>query len=99
MSIIPAILKLTKEKDLKDFLRGLSVIGIDEDTCKVFGKRRGQLRAKKKSVADFDLLIGSTALRHGMILLTNNRRHFELVEGLEIESVLIAPRKSSHPQS
>jgi predicted nucleic acid-binding protein len=37
-------------------------------------------------VGDFDLLIGATGLRHGLTVLTNNRRHFELIEGLPIES-------------
>ena len=31
-----------------------------------------------------DLLIGATALRHGLTLLSNNRRHFEGIEGLAI---------------
>ena len=38
------------------------------------------------TIADFDLLIGVTALQHDLTLLTNNRRHFELVGGLRIES-------------
>jgi len=38
-------------------------------------------------IADFDLLIGSTCLRHNLTLLSNNRRHFEAVEGLEIISI------------
>jgi predicted nucleic acid-binding protein len=29
------------ETDLNDFLRGVVVIGIDEETCKVFGAERG----------------------------------------------------------
>jgi predicted nucleic acid-binding protein len=33
------------------------------------------------AVRDFDLLIGATALRHDLTLLSNNRRHFELVDG------------------
>jgi predicted nucleic acid-binding protein len=33
-----------------------------------------------------DLLIGSTALRHELTLLTNNRRHFALIDSLKIES-------------
>jgi len=33
------------------------------------------------------LLIAATALRHKLILLTNNRRHFERVRGLQLESV------------
>ena len=46
-------------------------------------RERGRLR---RTVADFDLLIGATALRHDLTLLTNNRRHFELNTGLRIES-------------
>jgi len=88
-----------KEQDLNNFIRGLSIVGIDEEICKVFGRVRGQLRAKKKTVADFDLLIGSTALRHDMTVLTNNRRHFELIEGLDVESVAIPSRRRSHPPS
>jgi predicted nucleic acid-binding protein len=45
------------------------------------------LRAVGKRVADFDLIIGVTARQHALTLLTNNRRHFENVEGLRIESV------------
>jgi predicted nucleic acid-binding protein len=37
-------------------------------------------------IGDFDLVIGATALRHKFTLLTNNRRHFEAIEGLRIES-------------
>ena len=38
-------------------------------------------------IGDCDLLIGATALRHNLTLLTNNRRHFERIEGLRMESV------------
>lgn len=34
-----------------------------------------------------DILIASSALRHNVTLLTNNRRDFERIEGLAIESV------------
>jgi tRNA(fMet)-specific endonuclease VapC len=74
------------ERDLQDFLQGVNVVGIDEETCKVFGRQRGRLRAAGKTVGDFDLIIGATALQHNAILLTNNRRHFELIEGLQLES-------------
>ena len=56
------------------------------DTCRLFGRERGRLRQQRKPIADFDLLIGVTALQHDLTLLTNNRRHFELVGGLRIES-------------
>jgi tRNA(fMet)-specific endonuclease VapC len=77
---------LQSEHGLNDFLRRVSFVSIDEETCKLFGKERGRLRAAGKRVADFDLMIGVTACQHGLTLLTNNRRHFENIEGLRIES-------------
>jgi len=75
------------ERALRDFLRGVTVLGIDEAICQIFGRERGRLRAAGMLVGDFDLLIGATALRHNLTLLTNNRRHFERIEGLRIESL------------
>ena len=65
----------------------LTILGLDEETCKIFGKERGRLRAAGLLIGDCDLLIGATALRHHLTLLTNNRRHFERIEGLRVESV------------
>jgi tRNA(fMet)-specific endonuclease VapC len=78
----------SNEKALNDFLSGASTLGIEDEVCKVFGKERGRLRQEKKMIGDFDLLIASTCLHHGLSLLTNNRRHYEMVDGLKILSLL-----------
>jgi tRNA(fMet)-specific endonuclease VapC len=65
----------------------LIIFGLDEETCKIFGKERGRLRTAGLLIGDCDLLIGATALRHRLTLLTNNRRHFERIEGLRMEPV------------
>ncbi len=75
------------ENALNDFLSGVSILGIEEEVCKVFGKERGKLRQMKKRIGDFDLLIASTCLYFNLTLLTNNRRHYEVVEGLNIISL------------
>jgi tRNA(fMet)-specific endonuclease VapC len=77
---------IENEVALKGFLSGISVIGIDEGICKVFGKQRGELRLKGKLISDFDLFIASTCIYHNLTLLTNNRRHYEAVEKLRIIS-------------
>lgn len=74
------------EQDLQAFLRGVDVLGVDVDTCQIFGRERAKLRAARRMIGDFDLLIDATALRYRLTLFSNNRRHFELVEGLQIES-------------
>jgi tRNA(fMet)-specific endonuclease VapC len=76
------------EKALAEFLHDVTVLVIDEGTSRLFGKERGRLRAEGKRVSDFDLMIGATALQHDLTLLTNDRRHFESIAGLQIESLL-----------
>ena len=75
------------EHQRHDLLSRVSIVGIDAETCKLFGKERGRLRAEGRRIGDFDPLIGVTARQHELTLLTNNRRHFEDIEGLRIESV------------
>ncbi|MBI5373877.1 MAG: type II toxin-antitoxin system VapC family toxin [Candidatus Schekmanbacteria bacterium] len=77
---------IDNEKGLNDFLTRVSILGIDNEICKVFGKERGRLRKTKNLIDDFDLLIASTCLCHKLTLLTNNRKHFEKIDGLKIIS-------------
>ena len=46
----------------------MTVLGIDEAICQIFGRERGRLRAAGILVGDFDLLIGATALRYNLTL-------------------------------
>ena len=73
---------------LDDFLAPeLEVLNVDRAIGKVFGRERGKLRRLKKTISDFDLLIASTSIHYDLTLLTNNRRHYEMVEGLNVRSV------------
>ena len=45
----------------------------------VFLKKSGQL------IGDVDILIGATALRHGLAVATRNVRHFRRIPGLTVE--------------
>jgi tRNA(fMet)-specific endonuclease VapC len=78
---------LGNERGLQNFLQGVSLVDLDEETCRIFGRERGRLRREGSMIADFDLMIAATCLRHNLMLLSNNRRHFERVEGLTIISV------------
>lgn len=75
------------EEALREFLHGVFPVEIDLETCRVFANERGRLRAEGNLIGDFDLMIGATAIRHDLTLLTNNRRHFERVGGLQIVSI------------
>lgn len=75
------------EEALDEFVVDVEVLPLDEETCKIFGRERARLRRAGRMIAEFDLLIAATCLRHNLTLLSNNRRHFEAVDGLEIISI------------
>ena len=72
---------------LREFLTIAEVIPLDDAICRIFARERSRLRASGTLIGDMDILIGSTALRHNLTLLTNNRRHFERLQELRIISV------------
>ena len=74
------------ERILQEFLDGVAIVHLDDATCRIFARERSRLRSSGNLIGDLDILIGSTALRYGLTLLTNNRRHFERLHGLNIVS-------------
>ena len=72
------------ERFLRTFLSAVEIVPIDEPICRIFAEERSRLRAAGALISDLDLLIGATAIRHNLTLLTNNRRHFERMANLSI---------------
>ena len=77
----------SSQEGLNNFLKLVSILPDSEEIAKIFGKERGRLRKSGKLIDDFYLMIASAALHHNLTVLTNNRKHFERVDGLEIISV------------
>jgi len=74
----------SSQEGLNNFLKLVSILPDSDEIAKIFGKVRGGLRKKGELIDNFDLMIASTAIHHNLTVLTNNRKHFERVEGLEI---------------
>ena len=51
-----------------------------------YGKQKDRLVKAGLMIEDFDLLIGCTAVANGMIMVTDNVRHFSRIEGIELEN-------------
>ncbi len=75
------------EESLRLFLETVEVVPLNDTACRVFGIERARLREEGNIIGDMDILIGATAISHNLTLLTNNRRHFERMQGLSIVSV------------
>ena len=74
------------EEALTEFLSGMAVLGIDEGVARIFGQERGRLRQSGRIIGDFDLLIAATARYYQMPICSNNRSHFDRIEGLTVIS-------------
>lgn len=70
------------------FKKNLSVLSDSEESARLFGKIKADLRTKGTIIDDFDILIASIAIANNHILVTNNTDHFERIEGLHIQDWL-----------
>ena len=51
-----------------------------------YGKQKDILVKSGRMIDDFDLLIGCTAVANGMIMVTDNTKHFSRIHGIQIEN-------------
>jgi len=70
---------------LEQFLSDITVIPFC-DAIKRYAKEKFLLKSKGTPVDDFDLLIASTALANGMVMVTDNTKHFSHIDGLTLEN-------------
>ena len=89
LSVGPHLVGDTADRraEMLDFVAQFALIPVDQETCEMFGQIEARLRQQGQPIGRFDTLIAATALQHDLTLLTNNRRHFERIDGLQIESV------------
>ena len=74
------------EANLLRFLDLVEVLPLNNEICEIFGNERARLRADVTLIGDLDLLIGCTALHHNLTILTNNIRHFNRIQNLNLRS-------------
>jgi tRNA(fMet)-specific endonuclease VapC len=72
---------LGKVKALEE---AFETIPVGQEMAEVFGVLKAGLEKGGSPVDDFDLIIASCALSHNLILVTNNVRHFQRIEGLKL---------------
>lgn len=68
------------------FLQAATTAAWDEAAADVHGRLRAALRSRGTPIGDFDEMIAAHALALGAVLVTDNTRHFERVDGLALEN-------------
>ncbi len=74
-----------KNREVLDvFLNGIKIVPIF-NALDFYAVEKSRLRKKGKTVDDFDLLIGTSAVSNNMILVTNNIKHYKNIRDITIE--------------
>ena len=73
-------------KRIESFKKNMTIFSDTEESARLFGKIKADLRSKGTIIDDFDILIASIAIANNCILVTNNTEHFERIEGLKVQN-------------
>ena len=81
--------KSNREKAFEEVEALIDFFGVIQvsTALRTYAKERVRLESEGQRIDDFDLLIGASAVTEGMTMVTNNRKHFERISGIEILSV------------
>ena len=66
-------------------------IAVDFSIAGTFGMLKSSLETQGLPLDDFDLVIAACALTRNLVLVTNNTKHFQRVEGLKLENWTLSP--------
>ena len=66
------------------FLQDTSMVPVDRAVAERWARLSADLRIARTPLPDADLLIAATAIVHGAVLMTRNRKHFERVPNLTL---------------
>ena len=72
---------------LERFIRGFELVYADNDLCTVWARIRATARAARRPLSPQDAWIAATALALDAPLATNNRRHYEHIQKLNLLSL------------
>ena len=71
---------------LNQFLSIIDVLSFDDEAAAEYGKICTALRRQGTPIGAMDMLIAAHARAKGLIVVTNNIREFERVDGLKLEN-------------
>ena len=73
-------------RNIADFKKNITAYSDSGESAEFFGKIKSELKNSGNIIEDFDILIASIAVANNCVLVTNNPRHFERIEGLQTEN-------------
>jgi tRNA(fMet)-specific endonuclease VapC len=87
---IKSLSSKTKVKAFHEFMSACNIEELDLLIAEKAADIYDELRRIGKLVEDADILIAATAMKHGMVVVTDNTEHFKRIRGLKVENWLKA---------
>ena len=75
-------------KVIEPFLDNFKILEFTKKSSLIFAKEKTRLKKNGNIIADMDLMIASIAIENDCILISNNIKHFQRVQNLELEKKL-----------
>jgi len=75
-------------KVIEPFLESFEVLELTKTSSLIFAKEKARLKKSGNMIADMDLMIASIAIENDCTLISNNIKHFNRVQDLELEPKL-----------
>ena len=69
---------------IKSIEEAVEIIPLGRESAEVFSILKANLEKAGTPLDDFDLILATCALAHDLVLVTNNTKHFERVQGLRL---------------
>ena len=74
--------------DFNEFCRLNEILPLTEEIVIEASDIYANLKQRGTLIGDVDILIAATALVHGLVLVSNNEKHFSRITGLKIDNWL-----------
>lgn len=73
-------------QNFEEFVTNNNIIHISETSARISGDIYADLRKRGITIGTSDLLIAGVAIENGLTLITNNEKHYEPIQNLNVEN-------------
>ncbi|WP_434657244.1 PIN domain-containing protein [Sulfurimonas sp. NW9] len=75
-------------KVIESFLESFKILEFTQASSLIFAKEKARLKKNGNLIADMDLMIASIAIANDCTLISNNIKHFDRIQNLELKPKL-----------
>ncbi|MCK5148674.1 PIN domain-containing protein [bacterium] len=71
---------------VNELVSEINIVNFTVESGKQFGIIKADIRHRGRSLNDSDIFIAATAISNNLILVTNNEKHFQRIENLNLQN-------------